>query len=482
MLKRHSLAYLFARGGPAIISFLTIAILTRLMPTDAYGRYQLTVAGAAFAGISFRWLRLSLLRFLPAYKRRSKRLFSVLLTFFVITALAVGGVGFASLFFIDSLVWQGLIAVSVLFLWAKSWYELNLEILRSGLNPRLYGWLRFTKVSISLGVGVLLVIWGFGAFGPLLGLIAGMLVSGVGPTWKRWKKAIFHVRLIKSDISRQVLWYGLPLTASLAVGLILSVSDRLLIGWFIGESATGVYSASYDIAQQTITALMSVINLAAYPLAVNALEGGGKKAAYDQMSENGTLILAIGLPSTVGLIMLSAEFTTLFLGQEFREVGVQLLPWIAVGALLSGVRSFHYDLAFQLSNRTVNQIWVLGGAAIANVGLNLWLIPTYGAIGAAYSTVVSFAIALVLSIGIGRRVLRVPLVPEGWYKVAILALTMGAAIHFVEVEGVLKSLVARIGVGGAVYLAGAYAVDLLDTRRVSKRIIGQIAGAIVPWK
>jgi O-antigen/teichoic acid export membrane protein len=200
------------------------------------------------------------------------------------------------------------------------------------------------------------------------------------------------------------------------------------------------------------------------------------------MSENGTLILAIGLPSTVGLIMLSTEFSTLFLGQEFREVGIQLLPWIAVGALLSGIRSFHYDLAFQLSNRTVNQIWVLGGAAIANLGLNLWLIPAYGALGAAYSTVVSFAIALVLSIGIGRRVLRVPLVPEGWYKVAILALTMGAAIHFVEVEGVIKSLVARIGVGGAVYLAGAYVVDLLDTRRVSSRIIGQIAGAIAPWK
>lgn len=471
MLKRHSIAYLAARGGPAIVSFLTIAVLTRLMTTDAYGRYQLVMAGVGFAGISFRWLRLSLLRFLPAYKKRSKRLFSVVLSFFVLISLITGGIGLASIGFIESSVWQGLIAVSIILLWVKSWYELNLELARSQLNPRRYGWLRFGKVSMALGIGALLVFLGFGAFGPLLGLVVGMGIAAIGPSWREWREAIIGKRLLTTDLSSKVLRYGLPLTASFAVSFVLSGSDRLLIGWLINESATGVYSAGYDISQRTITTLMMVVNLAAYPLAVSALEEEGREAAYEQMSENGTLLLAIGLPSTVGLVMLSPEFGTLFLGQEFREAGIELLPWIAGGALLSGIRAYHYDLAFQLGNRTLNQVWVLGGAAVANLGLNLWLIPIFGVMGAAYATIASYAIALVLSIGVGRKVLRVPIVPEGWYKVAASTFVMALAVYMVNIDGVFLSLAVSIGVGGAAYLIGVYVTDLLGAREVVARIL-----------
>jgi len=477
MLKRHSVAYLVARGGPAIVSFLTIAVLTRLMTTDAYGRYQLVMAGVGFAGISFRWLRLSLLRFLPAYKKRSKRLFSVILSFFVLISLITGGIGLASICFIDSPLWQGLVAVSIVLLWIKSWYELNLDLARSQLNPRRYGWLRFIKVCAALGIGALFVILGFGAFGPLLGLIFGMAIAGIGASVSKWKRAVFGSKLFSTSLSRKIFWYGVPLTASFAVNFVLSGSDRLLIGWLIDESATGVYSAGYDIAQQTITTLMSVVNMAAYPLAVNAWEEGGKEGAYKQMSENGTLILAIGLPATVGLIMLSTEFTAVFLGQEFRETGIQLLPWIAGAALLSGIRSFHYDLAFQLGNRTINQVWVLGGAAISNLGLNLWLIPVFGVLGAAYATIISYAIALLLSIGIGRKVLRVPIVPKGGDKVATSTLGMMLALYIVDVEGVFLSLVVSIGVGGVAYLSGAYVTDLLGARGVAAKIANQIKGS-----
>ena len=474
MLKRHSLGYLVARGGPALISFLAIAVLTRLMTADAYGKYQLVVVGVGLAGISFRWLRLSLLRFLPAYQERTTRLFSAILTFFVLTSAAMGGGIFIGVFFIETLVWSGLVAISIPLLWVKGWYELNLELTRSRLNPRQYGWLRLTKVGFTLVGGALLVVLGFGPFGPLIGLITGMFVAGVVLSWGKWKQALFGIQLLKSDLSKKLLRYGLPLTASFAVNFILSGSDRLLIAWFIDEAATGIYSAGYDITQQTITTLMSVVNLAAYPLAVNAMETGGEDAAYAQMHENGTLLLAIGLPSTVGLIMLSAEFGTLFLGQEFREMGIQLLPWIAGGALLSGIRAYHYDLAFQLANRTVSQVWVLGGAAVANIGLNLWLIPISGVLGAAYATIASYAIALALSIVFGRKVLRVPMVPEGLYKASISTFIMALAVYIVDVEGVLLSLTLSIVVGGTAYLVGAYVTDLSGAQRETAKFVRQL--------
>jgi O-antigen/teichoic acid export membrane protein len=439
------------------------------MTTDAYGQYQLVMAGVGFAGISFRWLRLSLLRFLPAYEKRSKRLFSVILAFFVLISLITGGIGLASIYFVESFVWQGLVAVSIVLLWVKSWYELNLQLYRARLNPRRYGWVRFAKVLLALGIGALLVLLGFGAFGPLLGLVIGMVVASVGPSWREWGEALVGKRLLTTNLSGKILRYGLPLTASFAVSFVLTGSDRLLIGWLIDESAAGVYSAGYDISQQTIRTLMTVVNMAAYPLAVKAFEEGGREAAYEQMSENGTLLLAIGLPSTAGLVMLSSEFGTLFLGEEFREAGIQLLPWIAGGALLSGIRAYHYDLAFQLGKRTIDQVWVLGGAAIANLGLNLWLIPIHGVLGAAYATIASYAVALLLSIGIGRKVLRVPAVPKGWYKVVVSTLIMVLAVYIVNIEEVILSLFTSIGVGVIAYFVGAYTTDLLETREITQK-------------
>lgn len=471
MLKRHSLGYLVARGGPALVSFLTIAVLTRLMTADAYGKYKLVVAGVGFAGISFRWLRLSLLRFLPAYQERTKRLFSTVLTAFVLIAAVMGAGALISLFFINSPVWRGLVAIAIPLLWTKGWYELNLELARSRLNPRQYGWLRLTKVGFAFVLGVLLVLWGCGSFGPLTGLIVGMFVAGVILSWVEWKEAVFGIQLLDSKLSKKLYRYGVPLTASFAVSFVLSGSDRFLIAWFIDESATGVYSASYDITQQTIKTLMSVVNLAAYPLAVNAFEQNGEEAAYQQMKENGTLLLAIGLPSTVGLSMLAPEFGRLFLGSEFQETGIQLLPWIAFGALLSGIRGFHYDMAFQLGNRTINQAWVLAGAAIVNLGLNVWLIPVFGIFGAAYATVASYGVALILSIVLGRNVLRVPILPTGWYKVIFSTLIMFFVLYFVHVEGLIKSLSVRLSVGVVVYFSGAFVTNLLEVRRHVKEMV-----------
>jgi len=71
MVLRYSLHYLIARGIPALVNFLAIAVYTRLLSPDAYGRYILVLAGVNIANLTvFQWLRLSLVRYLPAYQEQ----------------------------------------------------------------------------------------------------------------------------------------------------------------------------------------------------------------------------------------------------------------------------------------------------------------------------------------------------------------------------------------------------------------------------
>src|SRR5690606_33652902 len=94
MLLRHSALYLLARGVPGLVNFFAIAIYTRMLSPEEYGRYALVVAGVGlFNVIFFQWLRLSLLRFLPAYLSDPKDLLSSVLAGFVSVAFLTGVLG-----------------------------------------------------------------------------------------------------------------------------------------------------------------------------------------------------------------------------------------------------------------------------------------------------------------------------------------------------------------------------------------------------
>jgi O-antigen/teichoic acid export membrane protein len=68
MLWRHSALYLLARGLPGVVSLAAIAVYTRLLGADEYGRYALVIAGVGLGNkLVFEWLRLSLLRFRPGF-------------------------------------------------------------------------------------------------------------------------------------------------------------------------------------------------------------------------------------------------------------------------------------------------------------------------------------------------------------------------------------------------------------------------------
>lgn len=222
--------------------------------------------------------------------------------------------------------------------------------------------------------------------------------------------------------------YGLPLTALFALSFVVSSSDRFLIAWFLGEGQAGIYAAAYDLGQQSLTLMMSAVNLAAHPLAVRALEQRSDGACRLQLKRNGTLLLAIAMPSAAGMAVLAPNISSVMLGAEFREDAARIIPWIALAILLSGMRAFHFDLAFQLGRQTIGQVWVVGAAAVLNIILNLWWIPAFGLMGAAYATAAAYLLAILMSAAIGRKVFQVPVPFRDLIKIALASSIMALLV------------------------------------------------------
>lgn len=464
-LLRHSAFYFLARGLSGIINFLAIVLYTRLLLPEEYGQYALVIAWVGFASaIFFQWLRLGLLRFYPVYLEHSETLLSTIRLSFLYLMLLSGGLGvIALLFFWSYPLWRGLIGLSVLLLWAQAWFELDLDLIRSQLKPITYGLAAMLKSVLAVGIGVALIYGGLGAYGALLGLLLGMLISCAGLGWHQWRGVRFW--LAESHLFRKLLIYGLPLTATLALTSVIHTSDRFLLGWMIGSDATGLYSAGYDLAQQSLGLLMGMVNLGAYPLVVRSLEEKGMGGAHQQLRQYNVALLAIAIPAATGLAVLSPNIAAVLLGEAFVETAIVLIPPVALGILISGIKSFYVDLSFQLGFSTVGLIWVGIGAAGVNLCLNLWWIPIFGPIGAAYATVAGYSVGLVLSFFLGRSVFRLPPWPMDSLKVCLAAMCMAGVLWPIRLAQGEWVLVGQVILGIVVYVILLVVLNVGNTRQ-----------------
>jgi O-antigen/teichoic acid export membrane protein len=463
MLLRHGAFYVVARGAPAIVSLLAISVYSRLLSPEAYGQYALVIAGVGLANkLVFEWLRLSLLRFLPGYQTQRSMFVSTLFAGFASLLLLTAVLGGAALLAITDPVSLKLIAIGLPLLWIQALFDVHLEFQRSRLSPIAYGAMSLSKALLALAFGVALVWAGFGAIALLLGLLFGLLLPLLPPLVHELRSA--RPALVDRTLLVALCRYGAPLAMTAALGFIVQNSDRFMIAWLLGDGAVGRYALSYDLANNSVGVVFVVVNLAAYPLVIRALERDGLEAARHQLKQSLKALVGVGLPATVGLIIVAPNAATVLLGDQFQEDAGLLIRWIAVGTLLNQLRAFYFDLAFQLARSTLVQMWVSASSALLNVALNLWWIPAVGIMGAAYATVVSYAYAAVASGLLGRRAFPLPAPDADIAKICLATAGMTLTLWLMGSGHGVMDLVVQIGSGGSAYLGLLWLLNIAGVR------------------
>ncbi|PTQ57309.1 MAG: Polysaccharide biosynthesis protein [Candidatus Carbobacillus altaicus] len=432
MLLRHSLSYFLARGVAGIFNFLAIALYTRLLTPESYGLYALVMAASGLMNIVlFQWIKLSQKRYYLTYKDDVAPLLSNILSLFLLMAFLSGLVVMGA--YLLHIVNLPFIAYLILLLlvWVMAWQELNLDLFTVQFRRLNFGMSTVVRASVALLIGSLLAYAGYDAYGVLFGVLLGTLLaslygwkqnwSTITPKWDR-------------TVVKKLFVYGFPFTFTFSFSFVLGTAGRFFIAAYMGEGATGIYSATYDFSQQTLLFLMSVINLAAYPLALQALEKSGKDKAREQIKANGTLLMSIAVPAVVGLIMLRKPIIDLMMGEAYRTEAMHILPLIVIAAFIEGIKAFHFDLAFQLGEKTSYQALIAFSGALTAIVLYVVLIPVFQLQGAAMATLGSFLVTLILSIMLGRGIFKIPFPFCDTFKIVLSTLMMGMFLAVWDVE------------------------------------------------
>lgn len=166
--------------------------------------------------------------------------------------------------------------------------------------------------------------------------------------------------------------------------------DKTLLVRLASGAAAGVYSAAYRMMDCAFIPVLAMI-YAGYPRFFQEGDKGIKKASKYAFR---LLPWAAGWGLLAGLALpLLALLVPLILGMEYAETS-RVLLWLAPIPLF---RAFHNLAADMLTGSGFQGLrsGVQIGIAFLNLGLNLWLIPNYGWLGAAWSSLVSDGLLVV---------------------------------------------------------------------------------------
>jgi len=272
------------------------------------------------------------------------------------------------------------------------------------------------------------------------------------------------------QVLRPMLRFGLPLVPAGFAMWGLNLMDRLFLVKFHGIAEVGIYSFAYSIGAM-VAPLLSRPFRAMYPSLATSYYRQGRTDEHQRIFNHsaGTVII-LTVPAVAGLQLVSQPLMALVAPAEFA-VGAQVMAIVMAGyvfTILSNYYATHLGLLYRQYWHTI----ALMVAVIANLGLNILLIPPFGLYGAAIATLASFAIEFVVTFSVASRaaVVRSDLgfVLKVLVSTTVMVITVIGVKTMLSVEHakVIVELLLTIAIGTISYAAAVWILRVVPREAV----------------
>ncbi|CAK0759047.1 Oligosaccharide flippase family protein [Gammaproteobacteria bacterium] len=463
-LKKYLTGYFPINLLQAVITLFTLVVFTRVLTPYEYGLYALYTTGILWTqGFFFQWLILGVGRFVESAEHSGElsEFFSTTYILFFSFSLAVVLVSVVLTTQTDKLPWLT-VCVSALIL--RSFAQLRLEMHRNMHRILRFSVLEGFQSFMTIFLGVFLVdIAERPGFAPILGLaIANLLIIifDFQDIFYQIKKILF-----KKSFFLDSFHYSAPLALSYLLSLIVANGDRFLISVFMSQTEVGHYSAAYGLADRPISIFFNWVGMATTPLIFAAMQKEGISGALRVMEGNVRIFIFLGFPISAGLAAIANPLSKVLMGPEFQEETAVLLPWLAIGGLLNGFMAHYLAHIFLATKRTSALFWTSAITAIANILLNLILIPKFGLIGAAWATIFSYALGVFLRTWEAR--VPIPMPMDDVLKGIFSCVLMVGVVRVLAFSGNAVGVFFSILTGIFVYSVSALSFNLVGVREKS---------------
>lgn len=205
------------------------------------------------------------------------------------------------------------------------------------------------------------------------------------------KKCKFRLKYIKFTLR-----YSLPLVPHVLSQDILAQFDLIMITYFVGSAAAGVYSMAYTIGLLGYT-LVSQAMSSWSTWVYRRLEENNRKTIKNASKT----IIILGTYIMLVLMAIASDVVYIFLTSDYYSA-VYIIGPLVVGSLFRFFYLFFYDIGyFNKKTKLIAACSIF--AAVANFILNSIFIPQFGFIAAAYTTMFSYFLLMFLNYCVAKN-------------------------------------------------------------------------------
>jgi O-antigen/teichoic acid export membrane protein len=396
-----------------ILATLLLPLYTHYLPPRAYGRVEIVTATTAVAAIALQMgISSAFFRFYFDEKEEAGKLTVIRTSFWFTMGMSTLGLALGVVFAGPIGHWLGLghdpnlVRAGAVGLWAQTNYQQLTALFRVEERSVQYAIASVCNVLITVAAMVVFVaVFHWGAIGLVVGNFTGTLVTYVALVVYRTEQLGLE---FDRALLRKMQVFGMPLVPSALALWTINWVDREFVVWYKGLPEAGVYSAAVKIAS-VITFVMVAFRTAWPAFAYSIEDDREARRTYAFVL---TYLLTFASWLALALGALAPWWTRLLTSPHYvrAEKGVALLAF--AGAVYAG----YTVLAIGSGRARKTQLnWIVTGfGAAVNVGLNFWLIPRWGMVGASISTAAAY---VVLFVGMVLYAQRVYPVPYQWRRI-----------------------------------------------------------------
>lgn len=434
-LIKDTIIYFLSKFLPSIVSFFILALYLSKMDPREYGIFSIFILSIGLVGIlSSQWIRSSMIRYYYEFNDVILHaiLFQVIMVgIFTIIAIIIG------IIISVNVMLMALIIITLVSLLTN---ELFNNYFRIVIKPKkvLIGNVIKNIFYISF---LLLIILGqdenISFSQALTGYLIGLLISNLYyllVSNKNFKRFSIDIKILN-----RFARYGVPLTISFALGVLLQNIDKYMITYQLGAQSNGNYSLVFDFVHNYLYMIMGSLGLASLP---RMLKNSKVKNQVENFQKYVKTFHLMCMPILFIFIMFTPEISTLINSHNY-ETSPYILIFIGIATYVHGINSYIYGQGYQLMESTKHILLPSIVAVIVNVIINFIFLEKYGVIISAISSLVAFSISNLLLYIRLNKIMTIKILNQSTIILFIICIVISAMIFSIQSSSIIHNMVIK---------------------------------------
>jgi O-antigen/teichoic acid export membrane protein len=465
-------------GLAQLLSLITFPILTRALSKEQYGILGLVTTTMLIAvAISKAGLSDGIIRFHAEYsadpEKRAVFSSTVLVRGLLFSTLAVVLYAAAIPYITHSLriedKYLACFAIMAVYLFIRPLNIIALNFLRVNDKTLLLNAANLAEKALSVGLSLVLFFYIFhDLYGFFIGVVAAEFALSIALYSWFFRQYSVKPSAASRELAAKLIKFGIPLLVGECAFLALSYADRYLIVAYYNEAILGVYTVGYNLAMYLANMIMFSISYSIVPIYVELYSKEGREKTEEFIQRSMHYLIVIFIPVCFGYAAVSRELFITLASPKYASAA-DFSPIILVGSIFFALNSVT-NAGLYIAKRSMTILSIMLSAVAIKIIMNILLLPKYGVMGAAFSTLIPCVMTTIAGALLAHKYIRIKINMNKMLYYVALSACMYLIVRLIAFPSAGLSLAVKVIVGILIVAVGTIYKEKEILRLVRERL------------